>query len=156
MRVETLEEHDQSAFAVAQRRMRWLLALPRNYPMALAIAWTCLLLGLTLTPQRYLPDEKTIELKGVLSRTDLAVHFTLFTGFAWSWIRATRLRLRWVAVAAVGLFLAVGTEWTQGHPFIDRDPAVSDALADCVGLAVGLAAAALSRGGAPVERSDTA
>jgi len=145
MSVEALEEHDPGTRTAARGPVPWLLALPRGYPVGWAIGWTVLLLGLTLAPQSILPDENLIPTNGYFPRPDLAVHFTLFLGFAWSWIRATRSRRRWVVVAAVGLFLAIGTEWSQGFSFIDRDPEVSDALADCAGVIVGLAAAAVFR-----------
>jgi VanZ family protein len=145
MSVETLEDHGPGSRTTSRGPVPRLLALPRNYPIAWAIGWTVLLLGLTLAPQRILPNEKSILSKAFYLRADLAVHFTLFVGFAWSWIRATRAGRRWVVVAAVGVMLAIGTEWAQGASFIDRDPDVADALADCTGAAAGLAAAAVFR-----------
>ena len=145
MSVEALEEHNPGTRTAARGPVPRLLALPGEYPLGWAIGWTILLLGLTLAPQRILPDEKLIQTDRFFRRPDLVVHFTLFVGFAWSWIRATHSRRRWVAVTAVGLFLAIGTEWTQGFRFVDRDPALSDVLADCAGLAAGLAAAAMFR-----------
>ena len=146
MPVEVLEEHDRGGPLAAPVQDPWLLALPRKYPVACAIAWTILLLGLTLAPQRILPDEKTFLTKRPFVRVDLVIHFTLFVGFAWSWIRATRPTWRWVVVAATGLFLAVWTEWTQGFSFIDRDPDLTDVLGDGAGGAAGRAGGGLCRG----------
>lgn len=142
MHVEAVEEHERGARTAARGLVPWLMSLPRNYPVSWAIAWTVLLLGLILAPSRVLPDEKTFSTKESSLRPDLLIHFTLFVGFAWSWIRATRSPWRWVAVTAAGLFLAIGTEWTQGFSILDRDPEVADGLADCAGVAVGLAGAA--------------
>ena len=145
MLVEAPEEHERGARISARGSLPWLMTVPRNYPICWAIAWTCLLLTLVLTPERMLPTDETLPTKRYFLRPDLAVHFTLFVGFAWSWIRAIRSRRRWVLVAAAGLLLAIGTEWIQGFSFVDRDPDLSDGLADCAGVAMGLAAAALFR-----------
>jgi hypothetical protein len=140
MHVEIVEGHDPRAGTPNAA----LLALPRNYPVGWAIAWTLLLLTLCLAPERVLPGENTFSIKRYIPWSDLVVHFTLFTGFAWSWVRTTSARLRWAAVTAAGLALAVGTELAQGLSFIHRDPNIFDALADCTGVAAGLAAAALA------------
>jgi VanZ family protein len=113
------------------------LAATRNYPLLAAIGWTVLLLALILAPERVLPIESSTEVRHHRIRLDLVVHFILFLGFAVSWLRATRGRLRWVLVPAIGLFLAAGTELVQGISFIHRDPSLSDALADCAGLVAG-------------------
>jgi hypothetical protein len=117
--------------------------MAREYALCWAVAWTVLLLSLCLAPSRVIPDEQTFSIKKYIPWYDLVVHFTLFAGFAFNWMRATGSTLRWVLVPAAGLLLAVGTEWAQGFPFIDRDPNLLDALADGAGLAVGLAATAL-------------
>jgi hypothetical protein len=102
-----------------------------------------LLLALCLAPARVIPDEKSFSIKKYIPWFDLLVHFTLFAGFALNWIRAVAAALRWALVPAAGLCLALGTEWAQGLPFIQRDPNLLDGLADVGGLALGLAAAAL-------------
>jgi hypothetical protein len=96
-----------------------------------------------LAPSRVIPDEETFSLKKYIPWYDLVVHFTLFAGFAFNWMRAVGSPLRWALVPAAGLLLALGTEWAQGLPFIDRDPSLLDCLADGGGLAVGLAATAV-------------
>jgi hypothetical protein len=118
---------------------------PGRYALPLAVAWTVLLLALCLAPARVIPDEKTFSLKRYIPWYDLVVHFTLFAGFALNWVRAIRSPRRWALVPAAGLILALGTEWAQGHPYIQRDPNLLDGLADLAGLAAGLAAAALFR-----------
>jgi hypothetical protein len=114
-----------------------------KYPLSWAVAWTILLLAMCLAPARVIPDEKTFSLRKYIPWYDLIVHFTLFAGFALNWIRALGATLRWALVPAAGLLLALGTEWAQGFPFIQRDPNLLDGLADGAGLIGGLAAAAL-------------
>jgi hypothetical protein len=117
--------------------------MPRKYALSWAVAWTVLLLTMCLAPARVIPDEKTFSLKKYIPWYDLVVHFTLFAGFALNWIRAVGAPIRWALVPAAGLLLALGTEWAQGLPFIQRDPNLLDGLADGAGLAIGLTAVAL-------------
>jgi VanZ family protein len=142
--VETVDEPNQSAGAAGERshpdpRPR---TAPPRYAIQLAIAWTALLLGLCLAPARVIPDEQTFSIRRYIPWFDLVVHFTLFAGFALNWMRALSTPWRWRFVLASGVLLAIGTELAQGLAFIGRDPDVRDALADGVGLTIGLAAAA--------------
>jgi hypothetical protein len=132
--VETVNEPDRSRRAGT---------VPARYATHWAVAWTILLLALCLAPSRVIPDEKTFSIKKYIPWYDLVVHSTLFAGFAFNWIRAAGSPLRWALVPAAGLLLALGTEWAQGLPDIQRDPSLLDGLADLAGLAFGLAAAAL-------------
>ena len=110
MRVETFAERERGAPRVVAGWVRWLFRLPMKYPVIWALAWTVLLLVLSLAPKRFVPSEKPVPVKGfvIYIHFDLAAHFMLYIGFAWSWIRATHSRQRWVVVAAAGLFLAIG------------------------------------------------
>ena len=134
MSVETVDKPNPSRSASA---------VPARYATHWAVAWTILLLALCLAPSRVIPDEKTFGIRKYIPYYDLIVHFTLFAGFAFNWIRAAGSPLRWVLVPTAGLLLAVGTEWAQGLPYIQRDPSLLDGLADLAGLAIGLAAAVL-------------
>ena len=87
-----------------------------------------------------MPDEDGISFRDYIPHLDLLVHFTLFTGFVMTWIRAGGSRLRWLSVALVGVFLAGATEYARGLPTIHRDPNLLDALADVVGVLAGLTA----------------
>jgi hypothetical protein len=120
-----------------------IFTLPGNHPVGWAIAWTVLLLALILAPESILPDHSIIAKRPYLSRTDLMVHFLLFAGFTWNWLRAGQSSLRWVVVPAVGLLLAVATELAQGLAVIHRDPSVLDTLADGTGVAIAWIATAL-------------
>jgi hypothetical protein len=139
-RLETVDEQLRSAGTLEQRRER-VGALPVSHALHLAIAWTILLLALILAPSRVIPDEKTFSIRKYIPWFDLWVHLTLFGGFALTWIRAVASPLRWAAVPAAGLILAVGTEWAQSLPFIQRDPNLLDGIADAAGLVAGLVAA---------------
>jgi VanZ family protein len=142
MSLEILDQHERGARAGVRRLASSLFALPRAYPIRWAIAWTALLLALCLAPNRFMPNEHAVPIQVYFSHTDLAVHFGLFAGFAMSWLRVGRSPLRWVVVPAIGLLLAVGTEYAQGIPFIDRDPNLLDGLADGLGVVVGLVGSA--------------
>jgi VanZ family protein len=143
MSLEIVDEQERGA-KTGLRGLPWsLFAIPRTYPISWAIAWTALLLGLCLAPERVMPDEDSVPIKKYIPHADLAVHWTLFAGFAVSWIRAGRRPLRWVAIPVLGLLLAVGTEYAQGLPFIDRDASVLDGLFDVVGVVMGSVGSAL-------------
>jgi hypothetical protein len=134
--VETVDELDRSRTAGT---------VPGRYAIHWAVAWTIVLLVLCLAPSRVIPDEETFfSIRKYIPWYDLIVHFTLFAGFGFNWIRAVGSPLRWALVPAAGLLLALGTEWAQGLPYIQRDPSLLDGLADLAGLAAGLAAAAVS------------
>jgi hypothetical protein len=143
--VEIVDESNRGAGTTqgAQQCPTRPRATPRKHAKHWAVAWTILLLTMCLAPARVIPDEQTFSIKKYIPWYDLVVHFTLFTGFALSWIRATESPWRWVVVAASGLLLAAGTEWAQGLPILERDSNLLDGLADGVGLAAGLAAAAV-------------
>lgn len=143
MSLEIVDEQERGA-KTGLRGLAWsLFAIPRTYPISWAIAWTALLLGLCLAPERVMPDENAISIKKYIPHADLAVHCTLFAGFAVSWILAGRRPLRWVAIPVLGLLLAVGTEYAQSLPFIHRDASLLDGLFDVVGVVMGLVGSAI-------------
>ncbi len=104
-----------------------------------AVVWTALvLLGCWLPgPRLPLPEQGW-----KLPHLDKLVHLLMFGGFAFFWLLAGRVDSRrlWT-VALVGVALAVITELGQAHPAVRRDPSVLDALADTLGVALGLVAA---------------
>ena len=75
--------------------------------------------------------------------TDKAVHLAMFAGFGFLWLRAAPGHLARVVVA--GLALAVVTEAVQAWLPFDRSADALDALADGVGLALGVGAARVLR-----------
>jgi uncharacterized membrane protein YccC len=74
---------------------------------------------------------------------DKVVHWGLFCVFTLLWLRTSKSRHRYWAVALGGLALAVITEVGQNLPFIHRDGNVPDAIADFIGVLIGLAVASL-------------
>ena len=145
MSIEMGDRPEPNARASVRGMAKELLALPGKYPVIWAVAWTVLLLVLCLAPARVFPDDQEAIYKRYLPFSDLIVHFSLFAIFAASWVRAGRWPWRWVVVPLSGIILAVGTEWAQGLPIINRDPGVLDALADVIGVFAGLAGWAILR-----------
>jgi hypothetical protein len=143
MSIEILDEDERGTSTTARGLASALMALPRNYPVLWAIAWTLLLLGLCLAPRSVIPDENTFTVRKLIPHSDLAVHFTLFAGFVVSWLRIGGSPLRWLTIPALGLLLAIGTECAQGLPFIHRDPDLLDVIADLVGVVAGSVAWAI-------------
>jgi hypothetical protein len=144
------QERERGPDRSAPALVRSLAAVPRRYPIGWASAWTVLLLCLVLAPARLLPSERTLSLADYIPHLDLVVHFALFAGFALGWLRVSGSRFQWWAVGAAGLFLAAGTEYAQGLPFIHRDANLLDGLADSAGVAAVLVVSAVGlreRGG---------
>jgi hypothetical protein len=107
--------------------------------LALAIVWTLLILVLCWTPADWLPVKETEGSDWDLPHTDKFVHAGMFFVFAVLWLAVARGkpgRFAWVAVA--GIALAVVTELGQNLPVLRRDGEVADALADSVGVLLGL------------------
>jgi len=73
---------------------------------------------------------------------DKVVHWGIFCVFALLWLRVSRSSHRYWLVALGGLALAVITEVGQNLPMIQRDGNVPDAIADVIGVLIGLAIAA--------------
>lgn len=73
---------------------------------------------------------------------DETVHVSLFFGFAIAWAIALG-RPRWVAAA--GVALAIATELVQPLLPWERTAQLGDAIADAVGLALGLAIVRVAR-----------
>jgi VanZ family protein len=103
----------------------------------LAFVWTCLLLVACLVPGGWLRVNESGYHFGI-SHIDKLVHCTLFAGFGLLWIGAVRSRLGQLSVCVAGLILAPLTELGQTLPFVGRDSDPLDALADVVGLILGI------------------
>lgn len=100
----------------------------------LAIGWTLVILGLCSIPGRSLPGVSLFEF-------DKVAHFGIFFVFAvfWMWALRMSLQKRILAVMASGIAYAVLTEIYQGLLPFERTPDVYDALANSLGLMVGVA-----------------
>lgn len=107
--------------------------LTRRIGIVVAAAWTLAILVLCTIPGNQLPQV------GVLS-ADKIGHFAMFTAFGWLWMHALRLkvRVRFGLVLAAGLAYAVLTEVYQGVLPFGREPDMWDAVANSVGLLVGI------------------
>ncbi len=113
-------------------------ALMRIRP-TLAFVWTLVILVLCWTPADWLPVKETGGAGWDLPHKDKFVHAGMFLVFAVLWLEATKGKPgRFTWVAAAGIALAVVTELVQNVPFLRRDGELADALADSVGVLVGL------------------
>jgi VanZ family protein len=102
-----------------------------------AWTWTVLLLALCLLPRYMTPEARPSAL--AVAHLDKLVHAVLFFAFGLLWTRAVAPARQARTIFVAGVLLAVGTELAQGSSLVDRDPDVLDALADVVGLVVGIA-----------------
>jgi len=110
-----------------------------------AVAWTALILAAMLAPGPSVPSTSW--------NLDKLAHFLLFGGFAWLWLRAAPGA--WIRVGLVGLLYGVLTEVAQALIPGQRTGDPMDVLADALGLAAGiLAAAHRNRSGNADSRGD--
>ncbi len=105
-----------------------------------AVLWTLVILVLCWTPDVMLPvvEEPNSYLFRVV-HIDKFVHAGLFAVFSVLWLRALpagRARFLWVAMG--GAALAAITEIVQNAPIIQREAEFSDAVADFVGVLLGI------------------
>ena len=97
----------------------------------LALAWSLAVFVACSIPGDDLPSTTFVPFS-----QDKWIHLIMFFGIGWLWVRATPDRLR--AVAVGGLAFAVGIEVWQAALPIGRSGDPLDALADAVGLALGM------------------
>lgn len=98
----------------------------------LALGWALAILALCSIPGDEIADWE-------LFSYDKLGHLAMFFGLGWLWARAAPARLG--AVVAGGLAFAAGTEVWQAVMPLGRSGDPFDALADAVGLGLGVAAA---------------
>lgn len=100
---------------------------------ALAAVWTLLILVLCTIPGDDLPDVDVVS-------ADKLGHFVIFAGFGWLWMWASRPNVRSVTLILLcaGLLFAGGTELYQGLLPFERQPSWADAVANVLGLVVGI------------------
>jgi hypothetical protein len=110
-----------------------------------ASAWTVVVIVLCLIPRRTLDEVPGLtghwiwDLYLSIPHKDKVIHASLFCIFAWLWARALGDgRRAWALIILGGLALVAVTELGQSLPWIDRSTDILDALADVVGLALGL------------------
>jgi hypothetical protein len=108
----------------------------------LAIFWTVLILVLCWTPRQSMPFEEGVPSVLYRMQCDKLIHCGMFAAFAFLWRRGTGPSSA-ALIAVSGVALAVITEVGQGTALIGRDADTWDAMADCLGVAVGLVAASV-------------
>jgi hypothetical protein len=104
-----------------------------------ALAWTILVLVLCWIPGRWLGH----EVPG--GQSDKLAHAGMFAVFSWLWAWGVAPSMRTARILGAGVLLALVTEVGQAVPLIGRDPDPLDALADSIGLGVGLGVFRLRR-----------
>jgi hypothetical protein len=122
----------------AGRRVIPILRFSMPTRTHLAVGWTLGLLLLLLAPSSWFSEGAPH-----FPYEDKVIHISLFAGFGLLWMRAGTSSSCYLWVIAAGLSLAIGTELAQGLPFISRDPGVLDAVADAIGLTLGLVLASI-------------
>jgi VanZ family protein len=104
-----------------------------------ALAWTVLVLVLCWIPGRWLGQEAPG------GQFDKLAHAGMFVVFSWLWAWAVAPSMRTARILGAGLLLALVTEVGQAVPLIGRDADPRDALADSIGVGVGLGVFRLRR-----------
>lgn len=99
-------------------------------PTALALGWSLVILVACSVPGNEIPDAALLSF-------DKVGHVLLFLGFGWLWMRAVPDRLGVVVIA--GAVYAIGTEVWQAMLPLNRSGDPYDAIADGVGLGLGVA-----------------
>jgi uncharacterized membrane protein YccC len=107
-----------------------------------AIAWTILILVLCWMPHRSMPIVENAPSLFYRMQGDKFVHCGMFAAFAFLWRRGTGPSSA-ALIGISGVALAVITEVGQGTTLVGRDADAWDAIADCLGVAIGLVAASV-------------
>jgi hypothetical protein len=112
-----------------------------------AVVWTVLVLIGCWIPSDRLPVDEGESWRWRVPNADKLVHVAMFAGFGLLWMRARPGPGRAARVLAGGVALAILSELGQEVPAVHRDADVLDALADVLGVGLGIAAAlSLGRG----------
>lgn len=109
-----------------------------RFRIILAALWTAVILVLCWTPSQYVQEAEENAPWFAFPNLDKIVHWGMFVVFAILWLRASRSRTRYPAVALAGLGLAILTEVGQLLPQIGRDASLADGITDMIGLTLGL------------------
>ncbi len=104
--------------------------------LGLAVTWTLLIAIACWLPRAVVQEVEDGSGWFKMPNLDKLIHCTIFMFFAVFWSRVVRGRAG--AVVAGGLVLAIVTELGQSTALVGRDANVFDALADMIGVAVGV------------------
>jgi VanZ family protein len=97
--------------------------------LVLAILWTVGMIVALSMPTSGLPSVR-------VPHADKAVHFTMFAGFGWLWLRAARNGGKVIIVFITGLVFAILSEISQGILPTNRTPSAADVAANVSGLLI--------------------
>lgn len=106
----------------------------------LAFLWTVVILVLVGIPGNQVP--KVSDWMDVF-QPDKIIHVFIFAPFSWLWSKyfmlITNSKNKGIIISAVfGILYAISTEIMQFYVFIGRNGNLADAIADIVGVLVGL------------------
>jgi len=106
----------------------------------LAFLWTAIILVLVGIPGNQIP--KVSDWMDVF-QPDKIIHVFIFAPFSWLWSKHFMLRTnskkKGIIISAVfGILYAISTEIMQFYVFIGRNGNLADAIADIIGVLVGL------------------
>lgn len=109
------------------------MIVKRTYRI-LAVLWTLIVIAGLSIPGRDIPHAALFEF-------DKLLHVGIFVVFAWLWMRAVDsiTRLRAGGVFAFGVIFAIMSEVYQGMLPFERSADPMDALADTIGIVLGIA-----------------
>lgn len=116
----------------------------RRLRAVIAAAWTALILLGCWLPRNRLRSIEGPEGLFRVPQLDKFAHAAMFLGFALFWRAAASARA-WPKIVLAGIALIALTETGQRLPFIQRDADLGDALADALGLSLGLILMMLAR-----------
>ncbi len=103
----------------------------------LAWIWTLLILVLCWLPKMYLPGKEELP-PPIVINVDKFVHFGIFAVFGVLWMRTSSTKDRSWWILHAGIALAVISELGQANRFVNRDANIPDALADIIGVDLGI------------------
>lgn len=106
----------------------------------LAGSWTVLILVLCWFPRFLMPVRETGPRPFFVPNFDKLVHLGIFAVFSFLWMRVGPPVGKAGRVCLAGLVLAAISELGQELPIVSRDASVMDAVADGVGVGIGLLA----------------
>jgi len=120
--------------------MLWNQRLTTKQYLFLAISWTIIILIIVGIPGNQIPRvSKFVD----LFQPDKIVHLAMFAPFSWLWASyiygVSNSRKRSVYfVLFFGILYAIISELLQKYVFVGRNANVPDAIADIVGVIVGI------------------
>jgi len=113
----------------------------RRIRLAAAIVWTLAIMALCWLSPRWVHKVESSSSLFELPNLDKDFHWGIFCVFAVLWLRTSRSSRRYWLVALGGRGIVKKKKLVQNLPIVDRDGNVPDAIADLIGVLIGLAIA---------------